>query len=106
MNGEQLEILRHALGCDEYGLPSWKRNYYHADSDANLSALVDAGMMVDHGFQQISKMHYYTVTDKGTVFVTSNAKPRPKLSRSKKRYMAWLNADIGISFGEWIKCGY
>ena len=34
--------------------------------------------------------------------IVGEIKPRPRLSRSKERYQAFLRADCGLSFREWL----
>jgi hypothetical protein len=46
------------------------------------------------------------VTLAGKAHVDEHSPKPPKVSRSKARYLAWLNADAPMSFGEWIKGGY
>jgi hypothetical protein len=104
MNAERLSILQHALGCDQYGRGAY-RNAYHADPYADLTWLVENGLMEDHGLQAISGMHFYTATQLGTLAMREASPVPPKLSASQRRYREWLSADCGFSFGEWIRRG-
>lgn len=50
----------------------------------------------------------FFVTPNGIDFVALNSPvrpPAPKLTRSQKRYQAWLDADCGLSFAEWLGVG-
>lgn len=39
----------------------------------------------------------------GKRHVTEHSPPPPKLTRSQKRYEAWLDADCGLTFGEFLR---
>ena len=43
------------------------------------------------------------VTDAGKEAVKRESPKPPKLTRSQKRYRAFLKADTGESFGQWLK---
>lgn len=105
---EQLHILQHSLGVDEYGRGDMYRNRYVCDPNAEMDALVALGMMMDRGGQPIAGgMHCYQVTDAGKIAMRRESPRPPKLTRSQLRYRAFLNADIGCTFFEYLKlyCG-
>ena len=119
MSPDQLHILQHSLGCDEYGRADrvyrdegdgafgHYRNRYVSDPDPDLTALVEMGYLADHGAYDLAGgMHYYRVTKEGLVKMRELSPVPPKVSRSKQRYLDFLNADLGCSFGEWIKNGW
>ncbi len=66
-------------------------------------SLVALGLMVQH--KTTSWLPYFncSVTDEGRAAVREQSPPAPKLSRSQQRYRAFLNADSGLKFGEWLK---
>lgn len=105
-----LAVLQHALGLDAYGRGTWYRNHYvcspgHHGYDA-CEAHVLAGRMVRHEPRPLFGGDYcFVVTDAGKDYVREHSPPPPKLTRSQRRYLAWINADCGVSFGEWLKCG-
>lgn len=115
MNKEQLHILQHSLGCDEYGLADigrdendgcfgYYRNRYVSDPTPDLLALVEAGLMRDHGAHKLAGgMHYYRVTEQGLFAMRRESPTAPKVSRARKRYLAFLDADLGCTFGEYLK---
>lgn len=108
MSDNQLHILQHALGLDEYGRGSMYRNHYvtDAEGDPDCETLRKAGLMKGWGAREIfGGGRMYSVTDKGKDAVIELSPPAPKLTRSQKRYQRWLNADCGMSFGEWLKLG-
>jgi hypothetical protein len=47
----------------------------------------------------------FCVTPNGKAHVDEHSPKPPKVSRSKARYLAWLDADCGMKFGEWIRSG-
>lgn len=117
---EQLHILQHALGCDEYGQSeyasrwhnrdekdgcwTYPRNRYVSDPDPDLAALVTAGFMADHGAYELAGgMHYFRVTEKGRDAMIAQSPKPPVLTAGQKRYREWLHADCGMSFGEWLR---
>lgn len=103
-----LHVLRHSLGINQAGRSY--RNHFcagpgHHDYDT-CSALVDRGFMQRHAARTISGGdEIFTVTAAGRQFVADNAPPPPKLTRGQRRYRAWLEADCGLEFGDWLKRG-
>jgi hypothetical protein len=104
MKPRQLEILQHALGVDKYGRGEMYRNHFCAggDDEATCRELVALGYM--RTFER-SYLPYYncTVTESGKSAMLAESPTPPKLSRSQKRYRAFLRADTGRPFGEWLK---
>lgn len=99
-----LEILQHALGVDQYGRGEQNRNHFCAGGDdvPNCAELVALGLM--RSFRR-TYLPYFNcvVTELGKAeMLVSSPKP-PKLSRSQQRYRAFLDADSGESFGEYIR---
>ena len=112
MSGK-LKILQHSLGLNQYGEGRQYRNHFvtgpgSADYDDCL-ALVADGLMVERAGSEISGGYpVFCVTQKGVDFVKSHSPARPpekKLSRSQKRYRAWLASDCGLPFAEWLGIG-
>lgn len=100
----QLQILQHALGLDQYGQgPPTIRNHFCAGGDdvPDCAELVALGLMrtFRHSF-----LPYFncTVTDLGVIAVQEQSPKPPKLTRSQQRYLAYLKANTGFSFGEWL----
>lgn len=107
----RLNILQHSLGLDEYGHGRQYRNHFctgpgSADFD-DCNALVNEGLMTRRPGSELSGgSDIFLVTPAGVDFVARNSPTRPpeaKLSRSQKNYRRYLDADCGISFGEWIR---
>lgn len=93
----QLEILQHALGLDEYGRfprnwTDYTRNHFAAGAgdEPSCRELISLGYMKEHA--------------RTGTFPYFNCSPKPpKLTRSQRRYRDFLDADSGLSFGEWMK---
>ena len=109
MTPRQLEILQHALGVDKYGQTPkgyvpYTRNYFSAGArDAEICAgLVALGYMTHHQTSDIYSGFNCSVTETGKKAMHAESPKPPKLSRSKLRYRAWLDADCGMTFKEWI----
>lgn len=104
MTPEQLHILQHSLGCDQYGRGTMYRNRYVSDPNHNLESLVRQGWLQDHGsYKEFGGMHFYSVTEPGVTAMKAASPYPPKLNRDKRRYQAFLDSDSGLRFGEWLK---
>ena len=109
MNSEQLQILQHSIGADEYGRTSHFRNHFVAGGEdvKTCRELVALEYMYEHRpFGLSGGSPWFTVTKKGEIAVATespNAPPPEKLTRSKRRYRAWLEAELGMTFFEFIK---
>jgi hypothetical protein len=110
MEGRDLEILQHSLGLDEYGHGRPYRNHFvtgpgSKDFEACCS-LTGRGLMEDHGMSPLyGGDHCFTVTDAGRGYVREHSPKPPKLTRSQRRYLAFLDADSGLTFAEWLGIG-
>lgn len=106
MTKEQLQILQHSLGLDQYGQGPITRNHFCAGGgDVQVCrSLVALGYMRVFALNA-SPLPYYncSVTDAGIAAVRRESPPAPKLSRSQRRYRDYLKADVDRSFGEWLK---
>jgi len=104
MTKEQLHILQHSLGLDQYGRGKEYRNRYvvgpDCDSFTACQELVSMGMMQDRGAQPIcGGMHCFMVTDWGRMKMHEESPEPPKVSRGRQRYLKWL--EVGDAFGDW-----
>lgn len=112
---EQLHIIQHSLGCDDYGLSQHRRrdehdgrfgfyrNHYVCSPEADLIKLCELGLMRDGGARDLcGGMHSYHVTEAGILAMDEQSPEPPKLSRSAQRYRDFLAEDGGESFGEWL----
>ena len=105
-----LQILQHALGTDKYGRGGQYRSHFVTGAGSTDHAAcmlaVEHGLMTRHGGNALSGGDdIFIVTRAGVDYVSRNSPappPEPKLTRSQKRYRAFLNADTGLSFAEWL----
>ncbi len=116
MTGRQLEIIQHALGCDQYGKTShrdvpahpdyfpYHRNHFcaGASDEPICRELVALGYMKQHETTQWLPYFNCSVTKEGIAAMREHSPAPPKLSRSKQRYLRFLDADLGCSFREWL----
>ena len=106
MTSSQLQILQHALGVDKYGQGEQYRNHFCAGGtdEGECRALVAMGYMRTW---QAEGYPYYncSVTDEGKEAMKRESPFAPVLTRGQKRYRQFLQADTGLSFGEWLR-GY
>lgn len=110
MTSEQLHIIQHSLGCDQYGRGTRYRNHYCASTgpgsnEAVLVSLVEAGLMKEHRSPSFvpSDMRTFSVTPAGIEAMERESPKPPKVSRSKQRYADFLRADSGLTFIEWLR---
>lgn len=104
---EQVHILQHALGMTD-GHAEYRNYYAQEDGDEDCEALVAAGLMIkSHGVPGYDKLSwplvYYHVTPSGKKIAYANLPPVQKTTRSQRRYLAFLEADSGMSFIEWCR---
>ncbi|WP_010218891.1 hypothetical protein [Sphingomonas sp. PAMC 26621] len=104
----QLHILQHALGVDQYGQGDQYRSHFvtgaGSDDHPHCIALFEAGLMKRRAnVEMYGGMDAFFVTDEGREFVAANSPPPPKLTRSQRRYQAWLDADCNLSFIDYCR---
>lgn len=108
MDANQLHILQHSLGLDEYGRGAFYRNHFvtgEGSADhANCLALVEVGYM------GVRKRHplaggddAFWATEAGKRAAREHSPSPPKLTRGQQRYQAWLDYDGSMSFIEYLK---
>lgn len=107
MSPEQLHILQHALGTDQYGRfhkGGRYRNFFCAGGkdEAICRELVALGYMQQHATTELYPYFNCSVTDAGRRAMFKASPNPPKLSRSQQRYRQFLDADCGYSFREWL----
>lgn len=104
LSPRQLEIIQHSIGVDQYGQGSMYRNHFCAggDDEQICRELVAMGYM--ETFER-SYLPYYncTVTKAGKAAMRQESPKPPKLTRSQQRYRAYLKADTGFSFREYLE---
>jgi len=107
---EPLHILQHSIGADQHGriVRGGGRNHFvtgeGSDDYPHCMALVAAGLMTRRAGSAISGGDdIFHVTEAGRAYVAEHSPKPPKLTRSRQRYEAFLDADSGLTFGEWLK---
>ncbi len=104
MTKDQLQILQHSLGVDQFGRGKQYRNHFCAggDDEPICRELVAMGFM--ETFTR-SSLPYYNcrVTDAGVAAMYAASPNPPKKTRSQARYLEWLDADADLPFGEWLR---
>ena len=102
---QQLQILQHSLGVDQYGRGRQYRNHFCAGGADEITCreLVELGYMRQHRTTDLFPDYNCSVTEAGKVAMLAQSPKPPKLSRSQHRYRRFLHADTGESFGQWLK---
>jgi hypothetical protein len=108
-----VNALLHMLGLDADRRTPWRNHYVTgADPGPELQQLIEQGLverMRRPGFLPEDD-RVFRATDAGiAAALAENARRHPPLTRSqaraKARYRAWLDADLDMSFGDWLKAG-
>lgn len=103
---EAEDTLLHTLGLGRRNGDAWRNHFI--GSTPEIVELVAAGLMekVNDGSPLSGGDPVFRATAAGKARAREiRAREYPKLSRSKARYQAWLDADSGLKFGEWLKLG-
>lgn len=105
---QQADILMHALG-----LPSVRTEYRNhfvtsegSDDWVHCESLRELGFMTRRGPHELfggGNSYCYQCTESGKTVARYHAGPPPEVSRGRKRYLAFLSDDCGLSFIEWLK---
>jgi hypothetical protein len=108
MKAEQLHILQHSLGLDEFGRGTMYRSHFVTGEGSKDHA--DCMALVEAGYMGVRKNHPlaggddgFWVTESGKRAAIENSPAPPKLSRGKQRYLDFLEADNDMSFIEWLR---
>lgn len=105
-----LHILQHSLGLDRNGQGTAYRNRFVTGPDVDnyplCRELVELGFMAENPPREwLGGMSTFIVTEAGRAAVSKQSPPAPKRTQSQKRYQAFLDADTGLTFGEWLRRG-
>lgn len=120
MSPRQIEILQHALGCDQYGQSARRRGgVFHRDYDPysrnhfcagtadepDCRALVEMGFMKQHKTTEWLPYFNCSVTPAGIEAMRNESQAPPKISRAKMRYEEYLRADgcLGETFRDYLR---
>ncbi|TYC93011.1 hypothetical protein [Novosphingobium sp. BW1] len=103
-----LHILQHSLGVDQYGRGEQYRNHFvtgegSVDFPACIAATLFGLMNRRQGNVLSGGDDVFRVTPEGKRWMAENSPVPPKLTRSQRRYRAYLDADwFTGNFREWI----
>jgi hypothetical protein len=91
MTPEQLHILQHSLGVDQYGLGEQYRNHYVGGAE-ECRPLVEMGYMTEHKASEITGGDpLFTVTIIGKQAMRLESPKPPKITRSQQRMIDYRN---------------
>jgi len=104
---EQLHVLQHALGVDEYGQGKQYRNHFCAcGGDIGIcESLIEIGLMKQHRTTEVFPDFNCSVTEAGKLAMAEQSPKPPKLTRGQQRYSDFLDwADAtGGTFREFLR---
>jgi hypothetical protein len=103
----QINILQHSLGVDQYGQGEQYRNYFATGPDSSdfndCTQLVALGLMKTQGPMKINnELHCFCVTPAGIDYVAFNSDKPPKLTKSQQRYKAYLKSGSEEGFFDFL----
>lgn len=105
---EKLHILQHSLGLDRYGQGNTYRNHFVTSNGTHdwphCQTLVSDGLMSRFPPSALTGgSDCFVVTAAGRAYVAEHSPQPPKLTDGQRRYREFLQADSGLTFGEWLK---
>lgn len=105
-----LSILQHSVGVDQYGHGAKYRNHFCTGPGSTdypiCREAVQLGLMKERpGNELTGGDALFTVTPEGLDFIEKHSPRPPKVSRSRERYLRWLNDNRGETFGEHLRFG-
>lgn len=108
MTKQQLQIVQHSLGVDQYGRGEQYRNFFCAggkDEDV-CRELIALGYMQQHPTSALSPYFNCSVTESGKAAMRAESPKPPRLTRGQQRYAEWLSMSDccpDLSFGDYLK---
>lgn len=108
MTPDQLHILQHSLGLDEYGRGTMYRNHF-VTGEGSIDhpvcmELVGIGYMTRRANVELcGGDDVFNVTEAGKQAAVADSPSPPKLTASRQRYRNYLAADTSLSFIEWLR---
>lgn len=109
VSSEQIGILLHALGLDQYGQGEIYRKHFCAGGkDLGIcESLVDIGAMARKDPSALTGGDaLFLVTARGIAIARAKSEKPPKLTKSKRRYKAYLRSETDESFIDWLTNSY
>lgn len=103
-----LHVVQHALGVDEYGRGiQYRRHFVTGPGSTDhpiCMDLVSRGLMERReGSALTGGDDCFLVTPAGRAWMSETSPTPPRLTRSQQRYRDYLDADSGLRFGEWVR---
>lgn len=104
-----LHIIQHSLGVDQFGQGEQYRNHFvtgegSVDHPLCMEAVALGLMEIRRAkYELYGGMDVFAVTAEGKQWMADNSPAPPKLTRSQKRYRAYLDSDSSLTFGEWMR---
>lgn len=110
LSPEQLRILQHSLGVEQYGrtpkgFTPYTRNHFcaGAEDEPICRELIALGYMQQHRTTEVFPDFNCSVTELGKKAMREASPQPPVLSRSQRRYRNFLDADLDCSFREYLR---
>jgi hypothetical protein len=107
MTPEELHILQHALGVDQFGRGEQYRSYFVTGEGSidfpHCMALVERGLMTRRTSKLCGGDDIFVVTDRGRAQMAFSSPAPPKLTRSQQRYRDYLDLDSDMTFIEYLR---
>lgn len=108
MTHQQLEILQHALGVDEYGRGQQYRDHFAAGGEdiPICQELIALGYMRQVATTAVFQDFNCRVTEEGKAAMLRESPAPPVLTRGQKRYRHWLKVSDCFpdwKFGDYLK---
>lgn len=99
----QIDLMKHTMQQDR----NWFGTSLDCDDSREFEKLVKLGLAVSRKPESwMGDEILYHLTDEGKSFLDNiPVPPVKKLTRSQKRYQAYLHSECSESFTEWIKFG-
>lgn len=109
VSSEQLGILQHALGLNVYGQGEIYRKHFCAGGrDIEIcDSLVGIGAMVRKDPSALTGGDtMFLVTARGIAIARMKSEKPPKLTKSQRRYKAYLRSETDERFIDWLTNSY
>lgn len=108
MTPDQLHILQHSLGLDEFGRGTMYRSHFVTGEDsidhAICMQLMALGYMSRRAKVELcGGSDVFNVTEAGKEAALANSPAPPKLTAGQQRYRSYLAADSSLTFIEWLR---
>lgn len=106
---QELQVLQHALGLTRPAARGHRNHFATGggtEDHAVCVSLTSRGMMERFPPSATSGGDdLFIVTRTGIEYAKAHTAPAPAMSRARRRYQAWLDADCGMTFGQWLRSG-